>query len=76
MTVSIRDLGIDQLDVEGRLALVEEIWASICAEEAHLPLSDGQRAELNRRKAEDVAFPDEVVPWDEVKNAAKERLRR
>jgi len=29
MAVSAKSLGIDKLDVDDRLALVEEIWASI-----------------------------------------------
>ena len=27
-----------------------------------------QRAELDRRVAEDDAFPDDVIPWEDIKN--------
>lgn len=76
MGVSVKTLGIDQLDVEDRLALVEEIWATICADAKAFPLTDTQRAELDRRVADDDAFPDDVVPWDEIKAEVRSRLAR
>ena len=76
MGVSVKTLGIDRLDVDERLALVEEIWATICADAKAFPLTDAQRAELDRRVADDDAFPDEVVPWDEVKASVRSRLGR
>ena len=61
-----RDLPIDE-----RLQLVEDIWDSI-AEEANarpqsLPLTDAQRAELERRVADADAHPEDSVPWDNVR---------
>ncbi|MGQ0579506.1 MAG: addiction module protein, partial [Betaproteobacteria bacterium] len=76
MSVSVKTLGIDQLGVDERLALVEEIWATICADAKAFPLSDAQRAELDRRVADDDSFPEDVVPWDEVKAAVRSRLGR
>ena len=76
MAVSVKTLGIDRLNVDERLALVEEIWATICADAKTFPLSDAQRAELDRRVADDDAFPDDVVPWDEVKASVRSRLGR
>ena len=76
MGVSVKTLGIDRLNVDERLALVEEIWATICADAKTFPLSDAQRAELDRRVADDDAFPDDVVPWDEVKASVRSRLGR
>ncbi len=76
MGVSVKTLGIDRLNVEERLALVEEIWASICADAKVFPLTEAQRAELDRRVADDDAFPDDVVPWDEVKASVRSRLGR
>ncbi len=63
MTISAKALGIDQLNVEERLTLVEEIWASICADSASFPLTEAQRAELDRRVRDADRFPDNVVPW-------------
>ena len=74
MNVSVKTLGIDRLNVDERLALVEEIWATICADAKAFPLTDAQRAELDRRVADDDAFPADVVPWDEVKASVRARL--
>ena len=76
MSVSAKSLGIDRLNVDERLALVEEIWASICVDAKVFPLTNVQRAELDRRVADDAAFPDEVMPWDEVKASVRSRLGR
>ena len=76
MNVSVKTLGIDRLNVDERLALVEEIWATICADAKTFPLTDAQRAELDRRVADDDAFPDDVVPWDEVEASVRSRLGR
>ena len=76
MGVSVKTLGIDRLNVDERLALVEEIWATICADAKAFPLTDAQRAELDRRVADDDAFPDDVMPWDEVKASVRSRLGR
>ena len=73
MSVSLKSLGIERLSVEERLALVEELWDSIA--EA-TPLTDAQRAELDRRLAEHEANPDDVVPWENIKASITARLRR
>jgi putative addiction module component (TIGR02574 family) len=76
MSVSAKSLGIDKLDVDDRLALVEEIWASIVADAKSFPLTPSQRAELDRRVADDEEFPSDVVPWSEVKASVRARLGR
>jgi len=73
MSVSLKSLGIERLSVEERLALVEELWDSIAAA---TPLTDAQRAELDRRLADHEAHPDEVVSWEEVKSSITARLKR
>ena len=73
MSVSLKSLGIEQLSVDERLALVEELWDSIA--EA-TPLTDAQRAELDRRLAEHEADPDGVVPWEDIKASIAARLKR
>ena len=64
------------MDVDEKLALVEEIWASICADTRNFPLTEEQRAELDRRVADDEAFPDDVMPWEEVKATIRARFGR
>ena len=64
---SMKKLGIDHLDVEQRLALIEEIWESIDAEDsAAVQISDAQRAELQARLADHEANPDDVLTLEEV----------
>ena len=74
MTVSAKALGVDRMNIDDRLALVEEIWASICADSASFPLTEAQRAELDRRVADDEAFPDDVIPWEDIKASMRARL--
>lgn len=63
----MKKLGIDRLDVEQRLALIEEIWESIDADDsAAARLSDAQRAELQARLADDDANPEDVISLQEV----------
>jgi putative addiction module component (TIGR02574 family) len=75
MAVSVRSLGIDKLDVDDPLALVEEIWASIVVDAKSFPLTPAQRAELDRRVADDDQFPDDAVPWSDVRTSVRARLR-
>jgi putative addiction module component (TIGR02574 family) len=76
MSVSLNSLGIDRLSVEERLALVEELWDSIADSSADLPLTEAQRAELERRLAEHEANPDDVVSWEDIKTSIGGRLKR
>jgi len=61
-----------QLDVEERLRIVQLIWDSIAAAPAAVPLTSSERAELDRRIAEDDADPDDVVSWQEAKALIKQ----
>jgi len=44
METPLRDLPVEQ-----RIRLVEELWDSIAADQQAIPITDEQRAELNRR---------------------------
>lgn len=62
------------LDVETRIALVQELWDSIVADAragAELHVSDAERQELDSRLREDDEDPDAAIPWPE----ARARLR-
>ena len=76
MRASLKSLGIDRLSVEERLTLVEDLWDSIAEDSTAVPVTDAQRAELDRRLAEHEARPDDVVPWEEVKATITTRLKR
>ncbi len=43
------NMKIEELTVEERLKLVEDIWDSIAAEQEKLPLTKEQRQQLDRR---------------------------
>ena len=73
MSVSIKSLGIERLSVAERLVLVEELWDSIAASTS---VTDAQRAELDRRLADHVAKPDDVVSWEEIHSSITARLTR
>ena len=66
MSGAMKKLGIDRLNAEQRLSLIEEIWESL--DEPSVPLSDAQRAELVNRLADHEANPQDVVPLDDVRN--------
>lgn len=74
MNASIKSLGIDRLPIEERLALVEEIWDSIAADSAVVPLTEAQRAELQKRIEDDDAHPDDLTSWEQVKASTLSRL--
>lgn len=62
---------IRKLSVSERLLLVEEIWDSISADPASVPVSEAQIAEARRRLVEHEADPSKAVSWED----AEERLR-
>jgi putative addiction module component (TIGR02574 family) len=67
MPVSMKSLGIDRLSVPDRILLLEEIWDSIAANPEDVPLTDGQRAELDVRLAAYETDPEAGSDWNEVK---------
>ncbi len=75
MGASVKSLGIDRLSLDERLTLVEDIWDTIAADSGALPLTDAQRAELDRRLAEHESNPEDVVPWGEVRASIAGRLK-
>ena len=56
-----------KLSIPERIALIGEIWDSITAEGKPIPLSDEQKAELDRRMAEHDKNPDAAIPWEEIR---------
>jgi putative addiction module component (TIGR02574 family) len=70
----MKSLGIDRMTVDERLQLVEEIWDSIAATPEELPLTDAQRAELDRRLDAYEIYPRAGSTWEEVRARLKSRL--
>jgi putative addiction module component (TIGR02574 family) len=77
MSATLKSLGLDRLTLDERIALAEELWASIAAEaKPGSFLTDAKREELDRRLADLDANPDDVVPWEQVKAEALARVAR
>jgi putative addiction module component (TIGR02574 family) len=73
---SLHDLGIDRLSIEERIQVAEAIWNNVIHDVAAAPISDWQRAKLERRLADSVANPDAVRPWHDVEVDALTRIKR
>lgn len=66
---------LTQLSLAERIQLVEDLWDSIVAAPEAVPVSDAQRAELDRRLAAYQASPTEGRSWVEVKAALLRRTQ-
>jgi len=66
------NLGIGQLSVPERLALIDDIWESLAETPEAIVLSDALKEELDRRIALHDADPQAGSTWEEV----EERIRR
>ena len=73
---ALHDLGIDNMSVDERITLVQEIWDSVAADAGLQPPSVAERAELDRRIAEDDAAPGDVTAWETIKADALSRWQR
>lgn len=58
---------IFELSVVQRILLVEEIWNSIARHPEAVPLTDDEKAELDKRLNAYHADPHAGTPWDELK---------
>lgn len=64
------------LDIDEQIELVEAIWDSIVSRCAAPSLTETQKLELDRRLADHLANPNDVVSWSEVKAAALAKIRQ
>jgi len=70
-----RDLDIASLTPEERLGLLEELWESLAAAPEKVPLTEAQRAELDRR-LDDLEREGPVgIPWEDVLSRIRSRGR-
>jgi putative addiction module component (TIGR02574 family) len=65
-----------KLDINEQIDLVEAIWDGIASRGEAPPLTDAQKAELDRRLADHLANPDDVIPWNEVEAAVLAKIRQ
>ena len=64
------------LDIDEQIELVEAIWNGIVGRGAAPSLTEAQQTELDRRLADHLANPNDVIPWSEVKAAALAKIRQ
>ena len=76
MTPTLHDLGIDQMSLEDRLSIAQQIWDTVAADLEQQPLTAAQRTELERRVALADANPDEAIPWETIRAEARARWQR
>ncbi len=67
MAPTLKQLGIDKLNVADRIELVQAIWDSIAAESDQIELSDQQWNLIEQRLAEQEANPQQGSTWEVVK---------
>ncbi len=68
-------LNVNELSPAERLDLIEELWDSLSDRADDLPLTDAQRAELDRR-LDDLEKSGPVgIPWEEVLQQIRSRAR-
>jgi putative addiction module component (TIGR02574 family) len=68
------DFDFSSLSVAERIQLAEDLWDSVVAETTDIPLTDAQKAELDRRLEDLRRNPDDAAPWDEVRDRISDRL--
>ena len=71
-----RAFDFSKLSVSERIQLAEDLWESITEEGADVPLTDAQKAELDRRLDDLEGNPDAGEPWEVVRARLYERLKR
>lgn len=76
MGQALHALGIDSMSLEDRIELVKDIWDSVAIEAGLIPPSSAEKAELDRRLAEDDANPDDTIAWETIKEEAQVRWQR
>ena len=60
-------LNIEELSAAERIQLVEEVWASIAAEQESLEISEAQREELDRRLESHRSSQERGATWESIK---------
>ena len=69
-------LNIFDLTPPEKLQLVEDLWDDLAATPSDVPVTDWQKEELDRRKANLMSKPVSGLCWDEVKRRVRSRHGR
>ena len=73
MAATMKDLGIDRLSPDDRVALALEIWESLGEARPRARLTAEQRAELARRDAELDANPGIALTWEQIRSSVERK---
>ena len=73
--MAIPALNLSSLSPEEKLRLLEEVWESLAADPAQVPLVEWQRRELDRRLDEVDREGATGIPWERVLNEIEGRSR-
>jgi len=76
MSPTLKQMGIDRLSMEERVALAQEILDTVIADQSPGPLSAAKRQELQRRLADQTANPSAGIPWEQIEAEALTRFRQ
>jgi len=76
MSPTLKQLGIDRLTMEERVALAQEILDTVIADRSPAPLSEVKQQELKRRLADQAANPSVGTPWEQIEGEALARFRK
>lgn len=66
MGTNAKDLGLDKLPTEDKVALINELWADVVAEERSHPIPTELAQLLDERVAEYEANPDQLHTIEQV----------
>jgi putative addiction module component (TIGR02574 family) len=66
MSANARELGLDKLPTEDKVALINELWADVVAEERSHPIPAELAKLLDERVAEYEANPDQLHTIEQV----------
>lgn len=69
----MKDLEIERLSPEQRIALALEIWESLGDDRPTAELTPEQRAELSRRDAELDANPEIAMSWEQIRASVEKK---
>ncbi len=70
------EFDFSKLSIAERIQLAEDLWDSIPPEGADIPLTEAQKAELERRIEDLERNPDAGELWEVVRARLYERLKR
>ena len=57
---------IKQLDIAERIQLVEDLWDSVATRSSNFPITEAQKAELDRRLAKRASEKPQCVSLDQI----------